>query len=222
MVGCVLPVSILDLAPIVVGGTPAQALRNSLDLAQHAERLGYSRYWVAEHHNLSGIASAATSVVIAHLAQGTQTIRVGAGGVMLPNHPPLVIAEQFGTLEALFPGQDRSRPGACARHRPGDAAGAPAGSECRLVPSRRSRAAGVARRSAAGPDGVCDPGRGIARSALDPRLEPLRRAARGGAGAPVRVRIALRARRAAPRAGCLPGPLPAVGAAASSRTRWSL
>ena len=105
MVGCVLPVSILDLAPIVVGGTPAQALRNSLDLAQHAERLGYSRYWVAEHHNLSGIASAATSVVIAHLAQGTQTIRVGAGGVMLPNHPPLVIAEQFGTLEALFPGR---------------------------------------------------------------------------------------------------------------------
>ena len=100
-----LPVSVLDLAPIVVGGTPAQALRNSLDLAQHAETLGYSRYWVAEHHNLSGIASAATSVVIAHIAQGTQTIRVGAGGVMLPNHAPLVIAEQFGTLEALFPGR---------------------------------------------------------------------------------------------------------------------
>ena len=100
---CVLPVAILDLAPIVVGGTPGQALRNSLDLAQHAERLGYSRYWVAEHHNLSGIASAATSVVIAHIAQGTQAIRVGAGGVMLPNHPPLVIAEQFGTLEALHP-----------------------------------------------------------------------------------------------------------------------
>lgn len=100
-----LPVSVLDLAPIVVGGTPAQALHSSLDLARHAERLGYSRYWVAEHHNLSGIASAATSVVIAHIAQGTQTMRVGAGGVMLPNHPPLVIAEQFGTLEALFPGR---------------------------------------------------------------------------------------------------------------------
>ena len=77
----------LDVAPIVVGGSPAQSLRNSLDLAQHAERLGSSRYWVAEHHNLSGIASAATAVVIAHLAQGTQTMRVGAGGVMLPNHP---------------------------------------------------------------------------------------------------------------------------------------
>ena len=100
-----LPVSILDVAPIVVGGTPAQALRNSLDLARHAERRGYTRYWVAEHHNLSGIASAAASVVIAHLAQGTQTIRVGAGGVMLPNHAPLVIAEQFGTLEALHPGR---------------------------------------------------------------------------------------------------------------------
>ncbi len=99
------PVSVLDVAPIVVGGTPAQALRNSLDLVQHAERLGYTRYWVAEHHNLSGIASAATSVVIAHLAQVTRSIRVGAGGVMLPNHPPLVIAEQFGTLEALHPGR---------------------------------------------------------------------------------------------------------------------
>ena len=105
MVESVLPVSILDLAPIVVGGTTTQALRNSLDLARHAERRGYDRFWVAEHHNLSGIASAATSVVIAHIAQGTQRIRVGAGGVMLPNHPPLVIAEQFGTLEALFPGR---------------------------------------------------------------------------------------------------------------------
>ena len=100
-----LPVAVLDVAPIVVGGSAAESLRNSLDLAQHAERLGFSRYWVAEHHNLSGIASAATAVVIAHLAQGTQTIRVGAGGVMLPNHSPLVIAEQFGTLEALFPGR---------------------------------------------------------------------------------------------------------------------
>jgi luciferase family oxidoreductase group 1 len=101
----VLPVSVLDVAPIVEGGTPAQALRNSLDLVQHAERLGYTRYWVAEHHNLSGIASAATSVVVAHLAQATESIRVGAGGVMLPNHAPLVIAEQFGTLEALHPGR---------------------------------------------------------------------------------------------------------------------
>ena len=100
-----LPVSVLDVAPIVAGGTPAEALRNSVDLVRRAERLGYTRYWVAEHHNLNGIASAATSVVIAHLAQATESIRVGAGGIMLPNHAPLVIAEQFGTLEALHPGR---------------------------------------------------------------------------------------------------------------------
>src|SRR5512134_4137095 len=99
------PLSILDLAPIVQGQTAAHALRNSLELARHAERLGYTRYWVAEHHNMQGIASAATSVVIGYLAGGTSRIRVGAGGIMLPNHSPLVIAEQFGTLEALFPGR---------------------------------------------------------------------------------------------------------------------
>ena len=97
--------SVLDLAPIVEGQTAAHALKNSLELARHAERLGYTRYWVAEHHNMKGIASAATSVVIGHLAGGTSTIRVGAGGIMLPNHSPLVIAEQFGTLEALYPGR---------------------------------------------------------------------------------------------------------------------
>jgi luciferase family oxidoreductase group 1 len=99
------PFSILDLAPIVEGGTAAQAFRNSLDLAQHAERRGYHRFWLAEHHNMPAVASAATSVVIAHVAAGTSTIRVGAGGIMLPNHAPLLIAEQFGTLEALFPGR---------------------------------------------------------------------------------------------------------------------
>jgi len=99
------PLSILDLAPIVEGATAADALRNSLDLAQHAERWGYNRFWLAEHHNAVGIASAATAVVIAHVAAGTTTIRVGAGGVMLPNHAPIVIAEQFGTLEALHPGR---------------------------------------------------------------------------------------------------------------------
>lgn len=100
-----IPLSILDLAPIVEGADAAQALWNSRDLAQHAERLGYHRFWLAEHHNMTGIASAATSVVIAYVAGGTSTIRVGSGGVMLPNHAPLVIAEQFGTLEALFPGR---------------------------------------------------------------------------------------------------------------------
>jgi luciferase family oxidoreductase group 1 len=97
------PISILDLAPIVEGGTASVALGNSLDLAQHAERWGYRRFWLAEHHNAAGIASAATAVVIAHVAAGTRTIRVGAGGIMLPNHSPLVIAEQFGTLAALHP-----------------------------------------------------------------------------------------------------------------------
>lgn len=97
--------SILDLAPVTVGSTPRDALRNSLDLAQHAERFGYHRYWVAEHHNMTGIASAATAVVIGYLAAGTSTIRVGSGGIMLPNHSPLVIAEQFGTLESLYPGR---------------------------------------------------------------------------------------------------------------------
>jgi luciferase family oxidoreductase group 1 len=99
------PLSVLDLSPIIEGGDAALALKNSLDLAQHAERWGYRRYWVAEHHNMPGIASAATSVVIGHIAGGTSTIRVGAGGIMLPNHAPLVIAEQFGTLAALFPGR---------------------------------------------------------------------------------------------------------------------
>ena len=99
------PVSVLDVAPTVVGASPGDALRNSMDLARHADRLGFTRYWVAEHHNLNGIASAATSVVIGHLAQVTERIRVGAGGVMLPNHPPLVIAEQFGTLAELHPGR---------------------------------------------------------------------------------------------------------------------
>ncbi|MCB8819879.1 LLM class flavin-dependent oxidoreductase [Microvirga rosea] len=99
------PISVLDLAPVPEGSSPSDALRNTLDLAQHAERWGYRRYWLAEHHNMVGIASAATSIVIAHVAGGTRTIRVGAGGIMLPNHAPMIIAEQFGTLESLFPGR---------------------------------------------------------------------------------------------------------------------
>jgi luciferase family oxidoreductase group 1 len=97
--------SVLDLCPVVEGGDAARALQNTRDLAQHAERWGYRRFWLAEHHNMPGVASAATSVVIGHVAAATSTIRVGAGGIMLPNHPPLVIAEQFGTLELLFPGR---------------------------------------------------------------------------------------------------------------------
>ena len=98
-------ISILDLVPVILGETPREALHKSLDLAQHAERFGYTRYWVAEHHNMTGIASAATSVVIGYLASGTSKIRIGSGGIMLPNHSPLVIAEHFGTLESLYPGR---------------------------------------------------------------------------------------------------------------------
>src|SRR6201996_1292707 len=100
-----IPLSVLDLSPITQGSNPGQSLRNTLDLARNAEAFGFNRYWVAEHHSMPGIASAATSVVIGHGAAGTSRIRVGAGGIMLPNHSPLVIAEQFGTLEALFPGR---------------------------------------------------------------------------------------------------------------------
>ena len=100
-----IPVSVLDLAPIVEGADASTAFRNSADLAQHAEGWGYNRYWLAEHHNMPGIASAATAVVIGHVASATRKIRVGAGGIMLPNHAPLIIAEQFGTLEALYPGR---------------------------------------------------------------------------------------------------------------------
>jgi len=99
------PLSVLDLAPIVEGGSAAQALAHSLDLARHAEAWGYRRYWVAEHHNMDGVASSATAVLVGHIAGGTKTIRVGSGGVMLPNHAPLVIAEQFGTLATLYPGR---------------------------------------------------------------------------------------------------------------------
>src|SRR5437762_13566983 len=99
------PFSVLDLSPITEDSDAGQALRNSLDLARHVEALGYRRYWMAEHHNLPGIASAATAVALAHVAAGTTSIRIGAGGIMLPNHAPLVIAGQFGTLAALHPGR---------------------------------------------------------------------------------------------------------------------
>ncbi|MBO6717854.1 MAG: LLM class flavin-dependent oxidoreductase [Rhizobiaceae bacterium] len=100
-----IPFSVLDLSPVTEGSDASQSLANTLDLARHAERLGYKRYWLAEHHNMPGIASAATAVVIGHVAAGTSMIRVGAGGIMLPNHAPLIIAEQFGTLAALHPGR---------------------------------------------------------------------------------------------------------------------
>jgi luciferase family oxidoreductase group 1 len=100
-----LPVSVLDVAPVPSGSTPGEALRESIALAQHVEALGYARFWVAEHHNMPGIASSAPAVLLAHIAEATDHIRIGSGGVMLPNHPPLVIAEQFGMLDALHPGR---------------------------------------------------------------------------------------------------------------------
>ena len=100
-----IPISVLDLVPVLEGGSPAQSFKNSVELARLAESLGYHRYWLAEHHSMPGIASAATSVVIGHIAGATKTIRVGSGGIMLPNHAPIVIAEQFGTLESLYPGR---------------------------------------------------------------------------------------------------------------------
>lgn len=100
-----IPFSVLDLAPVPEGATPADALRNTADLARHAERLGFNRYWLAEHHNMPGIASAATAVVVGHVAGATSSIRVGSGGIMLPNHAPLIVAEQFGTLASLYPGR---------------------------------------------------------------------------------------------------------------------
>jgi len=109
--------SVLDLSPIIHGGDAAAALRNTVDLAQHTEKWGYRRYWLAEHHNMPGIASAATSIVIGHVAGATNTIRVGAGGIMLPNHSPLIIAEQFGTLATLYPGRIDLGVGRGTRHR---------------------------------------------------------------------------------------------------------
>ena len=133
-----IPFSVLDLSPIPEGGDAGEALRNTLDLARHAEGWGYRRFWLAEHHNMPGIASAATSVVIGHVAGGTATIRVGAGGIMLPNHAPLVIAEQFGTLADALSRADRPGPRPRAGHRQGDRARAAARPRRAPTASRRT------------------------------------------------------------------------------------
>ena len=173
------PISLLDLAPIPEGATPAVALRNTLDLARHAEAWGYRRYWLAEHHNMAGIASAATSVVIGHVAGGTRTIRVGAGGIMLPNHSPLVIAEQFGTLESLYPGRIDLGLGR-----------APGTDQRTLVALRRTpmsadtfpqdvlEVQALLRTGAGRTNSPGRPGRRHERADLDPGIEPLRCRAR--------------------------------------------
>ena len=193
--GSVIPFSVLDLSPIVQGGSAADAFRNTLDLARHAERWGYRRYWLAEHHNMPGVASAATAVVIGHVAGGTTTIRVGAGGVMLPNHAPLVIAEQFGTLESLYPGRIDlglgRAPGTdqttvrALRREPRSTPTPFRDDVVELQAYFRAGAAGAARARRAG--------RRAERADLAARLEPLQRAARGRARPAVRVRVALRA-----------------------------
>ena len=192
-----IPFSVLDLSPIPAGSTAADAFRHSLDLAQHAEHWGYQRYWLAEHHNMPGIASAATSVVIGHVAGGTTTIRVGAGGIMLPNHAPLVIAEQFGTLESLYPGTHRPRPRPRARHRP-DApparCAATSHGDADTFPTTSLELQRVLSPSRAGPARARRAGRRPERADLAARLEPVQRAARRRARAAVRVRLALRAR----------------------------
>ena len=196
-IGRMIPLSILDLAPVPEGSDVSQSLANTIDLARHAERLGYKRYWLAEHHNMPGIASAATSVVIGAVAAATTTIRVGAGGVMLPNHAPLVIAEQFGTLAALLSRPHRPGPGPRARLGPGARRGrcaarcsgdvdafpqdvmelmqwfAPATPDQRIIASAR---------------------RGPGRADLDPGLLDLRGAAGGPPGPALRLRQPFRAR----------------------------
>ena len=191
------PLSILDLAPVPVGATPGDALRNSRDLAQHAERWGFKRYWLAEHHNMIGIASAATAVVIGYVAGGTRSIRVGSGGIMLPNHSPLVIAEQFGTLEALYPGRIDLGLGR-----------APGTDQLTLQALRRAPDAAQdfprdvielqALFAEAGPTQQVQRGAGRRHQCpfMDSRLEPIWRAARRDPRAAVRLRLAFRARRA--------------------------
>ncbi len=144
-----IPLSMLDLVPVRTGGSVAEALHNSLDLARHVERLGFNRFWLAEHHNMDGIASSATALLIGHIAGGTSRIRVGSGGVMLPNHAPLVVAENFGTLETLYPGRIDLGLGRAPRRRPGDharLASRPPGQRRRLP--RAGRRAGNAARPA--------------------------------------------------------------------------
>ena len=212
-----IPLSVLDLVPVTEGATPREALRKSLDLARHAERLGYRRYWVAEHHNMTGIASAATAVVIGYLAGGTSTIRVGAGGIMLPNHAPLVIAEQFGTLESLYPGRiDLGLGRAPGTDQPGDAGAAARSRPGRRVSAGRPGAAGVSGARPARTDDSGGAGGRAQRAALDSRFEHVRRAACGAPGTAVCVRLALRARRADRSARRLPRAVSTVRAARPS------
>ena len=207
-----IPLSVLDLAPIAEGITAGNALNNARDLARHGENLGYKRFWMAEHHSMPGIASAATAVALCHVAGGTSTIRVGAGGIMLPNHSPLQVAEQFGTLEALFPGRIDLGLGRA----PGtDQAAAYAHAaqpiiRCRPIPARCRRAHGLFQTGRRGPTGARGSWRGHGHSGLDPGVEPVRRRTRRQPGSALRVRLALRAATDDGRAPLLPHKLRCV------------
>ena len=189
------PLSVLDLAPVVEGASAADSFRNTRDLARHAEQWGYKRFWLAEHHNMPGIASSATAVLIGYVAEGTSSIRVGAGGVMLPNHSPLVIAEQFGTLESLYPGRiDLGL---------GRAPGTDAETDVRAAPRRRERggqfsagrsaAAGVLRARGARPACPRRARRRTARAGVAAGVELVQRATGRDARAAICVCVALRA-----------------------------
>ena len=210
--------SVLDLSPVAEGSDVGQSLANTLDLARHAEALGYKRYWLAEHHNMPGIASAATAVVIGHVAAGTKTIRVGAGGIMLPNHAPLVIAEQFGTLAALLSRPHRSRPRPRAGHRHVTARALRRNLEAGVDSFPQDVVELMGYFEPAGPDQRVRavPGEGQDGRGLDPRLQPLRRAARRHARPALRLRLAFRAGRAGARARHLSRALPAFGASGRS------
>ena len=203
--------SILDLVRVTEDTDARGALYNARDLARHAEAWGYRRFWVAEHHNMPGIASAATSIVIAHIAAGTQSIRVGAGGIMLPNHSPLVIAEQFGTLARLFPdridlGLGRA-PGTDQRHA---ARAAPFSRGGRAFSGGRAGAAGISCSAATGPARPGGAGRRNEGAALDSRIEPVWRLARGGTRPALCFRVAFRPGSASARLAAISQPLQAV------------
>ena len=190
-----IPFSILDLSPIAEGSDARASFQHSLDLAQHGERWGFNRFWLAEHHGMPGIASAATSVLMGYVAAGTSTIRVGAGGIMLPNHSPLVIAEQFGTLESLFPGRIDLGLGRApgSDHITARALRRNLASDADEFPQDVLELHGLFRRLAA-PPGARGPRRRPERAAVDPRLEPVRRPA-GGRTSACRMRSRRTSRR---------------------------
>ena len=230
------PLSVLDLSPVAAGTTASQALQHTTELARRTEELGYHRFWVAEHHNMPAIASSAPAVLIAHLAAATSTIRVGSGGVMLPNHAPLVVAEQFGTLEALHPGRidlgigrapgtdqltalalRRTMEGLSAEDFPQELADL-----IGLFSGEVFTGGGLfAGQPGLRPGHHRDPGPGRHARDLAARLQRVQRPAGRPARPAVLFRAPLQRGQHGARAGPVPAVLPALGSGCSSRTRWS-